>query len=102
MISSTTTRRRAPRAHLDGGNGHGDLAGDKGLATAGGLVVEEDAVDRKHVICLPVIDHAPVRLAETPQRIRRCQETSMGCEKCVVGEPYWCVRGGKGAMHATV
>jgi hypothetical protein len=35
---------RVLEAHLDPGGGAGDLAGDEGLAAAGRLVVEEDAV----------------------------------------------------------
>lgn len=51
--------------NLDGSDGAGDLAGNKGLSAAGGLVVEEDAVDGKHVVGLAVVDDAPVGLRTT-------------------------------------
>jgi hypothetical protein len=38
----------------DLGDGHGDLAGHEDLTTAGGLVVEQDAIACKHVVRLPV------------------------------------------------
>ncbi len=40
-------------ANLDVSHGLGDLAGDEDLATARGLVVEQDAVASVHVVRLP-------------------------------------------------
>src|SRR5208337_5137681 len=42
------------------GNCPGDLAGDKRLAPAGRLVVEEDSIRRKEIVPLPVITGHPV------------------------------------------
>jgi hypothetical protein len=42
------------------GHGAGDLAGDKGLAAQGRLVVEEDAVAGIHAVGLAVVDRDPV------------------------------------------
>ena len=43
----------------DTSSGEGDLAGDKGLATALTLVVKEDAVDGKHTVALAVVLRDP-------------------------------------------
>src|SRR5277367_898475 len=47
-------------AALDAGDGASDLAGDEGLAAAGALVVEEDAVAGMEVVAFAVIDGGPV------------------------------------------
>ncbi len=44
---------------VDAGDGGGNLAGDEGTATAGTLVVEEDAVGKVHAIRLAVVDKDP-------------------------------------------
>ena len=43
------------QAGLDPGDRAGDLAGHEGLAAAGRLVVEQDAVDREHAVGLAVV-----------------------------------------------
>ena len=48
------------KAFLDAGSGAGDLAGDERLAPTRAFMVEEDAVDRKHVVALAVVDGLPV------------------------------------------
>src|SRR5688572_15409898 len=48
-------------AELDAGGSAGDLAGDEGLAAAGGFVVEEDAIAGVHAVRLAVVDGLPVR-----------------------------------------
>lgn len=47
-------------AQVDRGDGAGDLAGDEGATTAGGLVVEQDSVAGVHVVSLTVVDGDPV------------------------------------------
>lgn len=47
---------------MDAGNGTRDLPGDKGRASSGRLVVEEDAVDEEHVVGLSVVHQDPVRV----------------------------------------
>ena len=47
-------------ASFDGSQGTGDLAGDEGLAAAGGFVVEEDAVGGEELIALAVVTGEPV------------------------------------------
>jgi hypothetical protein len=42
------------------GNGTGDFAGDEGFASAGGFVVEEDAVATEDVVRFAVVDGLPV------------------------------------------
>ena len=44
---------------VDAGDGGGNLAGDEGTATAGTLVVEEDAVGKVHAVGLTVIHEDP-------------------------------------------
>mmetsp|Transcript_17849 Transcript_17849/g.51100 ORF Transcript_17849/g.51100 Transcript_17849/m.51100 type:complete len:406 (-) Transcript_17849:40-1257(-) len=46
-------------ALMDAGDGGGDLTGDEGLATAGTLVVEEDAVGKVHAVSLTVVHKDP-------------------------------------------
>ncbi len=48
------------QAQLDAGGRAGDLAGDEGLAAAGTLVVEEDAVAGEEAVAFPVVDHLVV------------------------------------------
>jgi len=48
----------------------GDLTGHEGLTAAGGLVVEQDAVAREHVVRLAVVHHGPVR-HHLGHRVRR-------------------------------
>ena len=45
---------------LDAGCGPGDLAGNKGLAAARALVIEQDAVAGKETVAFPVVDHLVV------------------------------------------
>ena len=45
---------------LDRRDAHGDLAGDERLAAAGGLVVEQDAVDGEQAVGLAVVARHPV------------------------------------------
>ena len=44
---------------VDAGDGGGNLAGDEGTATAGTLVVKEDAVGNVHAVGLTVVDKDP-------------------------------------------
>jgi hypothetical protein len=45
---------------VDGRHGAGDLAGNKGASTPGGLVIEQDAVAGVHAVGLAVVDRDPV------------------------------------------
>ncbi|THU44176.1 hypothetical protein C4D60_Mb02t04650 [Musa balbisiana] len=49
------------KAEADTADGAGDLAGDEVLATAGALVVEQDAVAGEQAVGLTVVDGVPVR-----------------------------------------
>jgi len=44
---------------VDAGDGGGNFAGDKGAATAGTFVVEEDAICKVHTVCLAVVNKDP-------------------------------------------
>ena len=46
-------------ALMDAGDGGGNLTGDEGLATAGTLVVEEDAVGKVHAVGLTIVHKDP-------------------------------------------
>ena len=49
-------------AHFNVGNSSRNLTRDKGLTTSGRLVVEQDPVASKHVVCLAVVDKNPVSI----------------------------------------
>ena len=46
----------------DTGSSKGDLAGDEGLASAFGLMIEEDAGAAEHIICLTILLNYPISI----------------------------------------